>query len=47
MWRGYYLLKRAKQADIRTLAQTLHEDDFRSMAWMGLAARWADLLQRR
>jgi len=46
MWRGYYLLKRAKQADIRTLAQTLHEDDFRSMAWMGLAARWAELLIR-
>jgi len=46
MWRGYYLLKRAKQADIRTLAQTLHEDDFRSMAWMGLAARWADLLSK-
>ena len=46
MWRGYYLLKRSKIADIEKLADALHDDDFRSMAWMGLAARWAELLRR-
>jgi len=46
MWRGYYLLKRSKIADIEKLADALHDDDFRSMAWMGLAARWAELLTR-
>ncbi len=46
MWRGYYLLKRSKIADIEKLADALHDDEFRSMAWMGLAARWAELLTK-
>ena len=50
MWRGYYLLrrtaKRTKLGDIDKLAEALHDDDFRNMTWMGLAARWAELLTR-
>ncbi len=46
MWRGYYLLKRSKIVDIKKLADALHDDDFRSMVWMGLAARWAELLTK-
>jgi len=50
MWRGYYMLRRmagrTKMDDIEQLADNLHDDDFRNMAWMGLAARWAELLTR-
>jgi CRISPR-associated protein Csm1 len=54
MWRGYYVLKRmarrAKRRDdhemgeqIEALAEQLHAEDFQSISWIGLAARWADL----
>jgi CRISPR-associated protein Csm1 len=54
MWRGFYMLKRmanrtgdrAIRDKINTLGDQLHETDFRNMAWMGLAARWAELLVR-
>jgi len=56
MWRGYYFLKRmarryekeapdASQA-IDRLADSLHRDRFRAIEWIGLAARWAELLVR-
>ncbi len=56
MWRGYYFLKRmarryekeapevAKTVD--GLAERLHGEDFRAIEWIGLAARWAELLGR-
>jgi len=53
MWRGYYFLKRmAGQKpgepwdSIRNLADGLKGDRFRAIEWIGLAARWADLLTR-
>lgn len=53
MWRGYYALKRmagkkntpAKQA-VEQLADRLHDDHFCGIDWIGLAARWVELLQR-
>ncbi|MGC9400664.1 MAG: type III-A CRISPR-associated protein Cas10/Csm1 [Anaerolineae bacterium] len=52
MWRGYYTLKRMARrmketgAYIEALAEQLHEEDFRSISWIGLAARWAGLWMR-
>ena len=56
MWRGYYFLKRMARrhekaapdaaAEIEYLAQSLHGDRFRAIEWIGLAARWAELLVR-
>ncbi|HID88117.1 MAG TPA: type III-A CRISPR-associated protein Cas10/Csm1 [Anaerolineae bacterium] len=54
MWRGYYFLKRmarrykgdAPEAAIKHLAESLHGDRFRAIEWIGLAARWAELLVR-
>jgi CRISPR-associated protein Csm1 len=56
MWRGYYFLKRMarryeKEAPdashaIGRLAESLHRDRFRAIEWIGLAARWAELLVR-
>jgi len=43
MWRGFYLLRRSKDTDVQQLADMLHDDEFRQMAWIGLAARWAEL----
>ena len=53
MWRGYYALKRMaeqeraeKERAIAALAERLHEDHFNSIDWIGLAARWVELLLR-
>ncbi|MEM1562866.1 MAG: type III-A CRISPR-associated protein Cas10/Csm1 [Candidatus Bathyarchaeia archaeon] len=56
MWRGYYFLKRmARRYEksnpdvaraIDELAERLHGDGFRAIEWIGLAARWAELLGR-
>ena len=53
MWRGYYSLKRmagkektAAQQAVAQLAERLHDDHFRGIDWIGLAARWVELLQR-
>jgi CRISPR-associated protein Csm1 len=51
MWRGYYSLKRMAQraqegeakVAIETLAETLHDDNFKGIGWIGLAARWVEL----
>ncbi|MGQ9815235.1 MAG: type III-A CRISPR-associated protein Cas10/Csm1, partial [Candidatus Roseilinea sp.] len=52
-WRTEYLLARqeksAEQEEkkrIHQLRQALHDDAYRSMAWLGLAARWAQLSLR-
>ena len=51
MWLGYYSLQRlAEQThnrDIDRLNQQLKQDRFRSIEWIGLAARWAELRLRR
>jgi len=53
MWQGYYVLKRMAdqnskmRVQIEALAEGLHRDRFRSIEWIGLAARWADLLTRK
>ncbi len=56
MWRGYYFLKRmARRYEkenpevsraVDDLAERLHGEDFRAIEWIGLAARWAELLGR-
>ncbi len=56
MWRGYYFLKRrARQyressagvgKALDDLAELLYGDNFRAIEWVGLAARWAELLVR-
>lgn len=56
MWRGYYFLKRMarryKDSDpdvakaVDELAEHLHVDKFQAIEWIGLAARWAELLGR-
>ena len=50
MWQGYYFLSRmarySEKADIQGLADTLKADNFRSLNWIGLAARWAELWLR-
>ncbi len=54
MWRTHYMLKRmAKRQknrgdrEIDQLADQLKADNFRAIEWIGLAARWVDLLLRR
>ena len=46
MWRAVYTLSRLKHPDAPSLRQQLQEDEFRSMEWIGLAARWAELMVR-
>lgn len=50
MWLGYYFLSRmardSKNTHVKDLAEKLKADDFRSMSWIGLAARWAELWLR-
>lgn len=55
MWRSIYLLTRMADRtkgekevrdDILALRTRLWQEDFRTMEWMGLAARWAELLTR-
>ncbi|MGQ9716755.1 MAG: type III-A CRISPR-associated protein Cas10/Csm1 [Anaerolineae bacterium] len=55
MWRGYYFLKRMARRykdqpaigeSVDELAEGLHGDNFRAIEWIGLAARWAELLGR-
>ncbi|MFN2138557.1 MAG: hypothetical protein ACK2UK_21550, partial [Candidatus Promineifilaceae bacterium] len=50
MWRTFYSLSRlAKQSgisDIVALRDRMKRDQFRSMEWIGLAVRWADLRLR-
>ena len=53
MWRGYYFLKRmagrykgSTGKAIADLADSLHGERFRAIEWIGLAARWAELLVR-
>jgi CRISPR-associated protein Csm1 len=53
MWRSYYMLKRmAKRqkgrggAEIEALAEQLKGENFRAIEWIGLAARWTELLMR-
>ena len=54
MWRGTYQLKRmakrykddTRGAAIEALLNMLKEDNFRAIRWIGLAARWAELLTR-
>lgn len=56
MWRGTYYLKRmaerykesnAAHTALEELRERLHEDSFRAIEWIGLAARWAELLGRK
>jgi CRISPR-associated protein Csm1 len=54
MWRGYHMLTRMADRTnnreiteaIRDLRDQLQQTEFRNMAWIGLAARWAELLHR-
>jgi CRISPR-associated protein Csm1 len=53
MWRTYYMLRRMAKRyetqggpEIKELADHLKEDNFRAIEWMGLAARWVELLSR-
>lgn len=55
MWRGYYFLQRMAQRyektpaisrEIKRLAEGLHGEGFRAIEWIGLAARWAELMVR-
>ncbi len=50
MWQAVYTLtrmaNRTKDADINVLRDQLRKDEFRSMPWIGLAARWAELYLR-
>jgi CRISPR-associated protein Csm1 len=55
MWRGFYTLTRMAdqrksegevRAQIRELRDQLKRDQFASMEWIGLAARWAELYLR-
>ncbi len=49
-WRAAYFLKRTalrtKVEEIDTLRKDLGGENFRAIEWIGLAARWADLLTR-
>ncbi len=51
MWLGFYSLSRmydqSKLNSIRDLRDQLKAEDFRSIAWIGLAARWAELRLRK
>ncbi len=56
MWRGYYFLRRmARRYEkespeiaraVDNLAELLHMENFGAIEWIGLAARWAELLGR-
>ena len=55
MWRGVYMLSRMAdrlkrqpqvQRQVQELQRNLEQEEFRNMGWIGLAARWADLLSR-
>lgn len=55
MWRGVYMLNRmadrlkqqpALQRQVDDLRRNLEQEQFRNMDWIGLAARWAELLTR-
>ncbi len=54
VWRSYYLLRRmardekesSVKADLGALAELFKPDNIGSMDWIGLAARWAELLTR-
>jgi hypothetical protein len=39
-------LHRSAAREIGELQELLREDDYRAVAWVGLAARWAELLTR-
>lgn len=51
MWLGFYSLSRmynqSQLNSIRDLRDQLKAEDFRSIAWIGLAARWAELRLRK
>ena len=54
MWRGYYFLKRMTHKktgepwdSINRLAESLQGEHFKAITWIGLAARWAELLTRK
>lgn len=51
MWLAFYSLSRmydqSKLSAIRDLRDQLKAEDFRSMEWIGLAARWAELRLRQ
>ncbi len=54
MWRGYYFLRRMIHKktgepwdSINQLAEGLKGDHFGAIEWIGLAARWAELLTRK
>jgi len=53
MWRGYYVLRRMAGKrkgepwdSVRELAEGLKGENFRAIEWVGLAARYAELLMR-
>lgn len=50
-WLSEYTLERmsdkGKNADIQNLRERLKQDQFRSIEWIGLAARWTELLKRK
>ncbi len=54
IWRGYYMLKRMTDKrsgepwdSINQLAEALKGDHFSAIEWIGLAARWAELLTQK
>ncbi len=54
MWRSYYFLKRMTRNrsgepwdSINQLAEGLKGEHFKAITWIGLAARWAELLTRK
>ena len=51
MWQGYYSLahfaEQTHSKDIEKLNEQLKQDRFRSIEWIGLAARWAELRLRK
>jgi CRISPR-associated protein Csm1 len=50
-WLGYYSLSRlyrqSRDEDVKNLRDELKAADFRSIEWIGLAARWAELILRK
>jgi CRISPR-associated protein Csm1 len=50
-WLGYYSLSRlyrqSRDEDVKSLRDELKAADFRNIEWIGLAARWAELIQRK
>ena len=49
-WLSYYSLSRlyrqSKSEEVKDLRDQIKQDNFRSIEWIGLAARWAELLLR-